>query len=636
MLFPNIKISRLVPAALIILPVALVYWTTLAPGVVQIDSGELSAVQCLAGIAHPTGYPLFTMLGHAFLKLPLGLRPVFQLNVLAMIECILSLVLFAWSASLIFKRPPAAKSASRKKHKTVLPENADALTEPLFTPSAILCGILFLAFSRTFWNQATSTEVYSLHILILSLLFLALSASDKLRRPEMRYWLMTAAVFALGFGNHMTILLALPGIAWFYFASFGFGRKAWIRLAVLACLFLPVLAACYLYLPLRAAHRPLLNWGNPVDFERFFRHVSGQQYRVWLFSSSEAAGRHFRDFFRGFPAEFSWPGLMMGLTGIIPLWKNNRRFSIFLLISFSFTLLYAIHYDIHDLNSYFLLAYICFSFWIVSGAQWLINKAMRMRLPAWTAAAALIGLAVWEGFAHHRQADMSDHVLYEDYTKQALDSLPENSLLLSYQWDCLVSPSYYIQHVEHFRKDVCVVDKELLRRSWYFRQLERTCPGITADIEPEIKAFLKELAPFERGEAYDGSVIEGRFRRMILRMMETQLAKHALFIAPELVENEFRRAELSLPAGYQAVPDGFFFRIVPAGTYLPYRPPDRLRFPSAGNAYTESIRTFVMKMWTWGALYELQTGHPDRARMLKQGMLEQYPGARLPDPLARL
>lgn len=636
MRIPSINITRPLLALLIILPLTVVYWTTLAPGVVQIDSGELAAVQCLAGIAHPTGYPLFTMLGYAFLKLPLGLRPVFQLNLLAMFECILALVLLACSASLFQKRPSASKSVPGKKHKSALHQNADHPVEPLYAPAAILCGILFLAFSRTFWNQATSTEVYSLHILILCLLFLALSASDKLRKPEMRYWLMIAAVLALGFSNHMTILLALPGTAYFYFSSFGFGRKAWMRIAVLACVFLPVLLACTLYLPLRAAHKPLLNWGDPSDFERFFRHVSGQQYRVWLFSSSEAAGRHFRDFIRGLPAEFSWPGLLAGLTGIVPLWKNNRRFSVFLLISFSSTLLYSIHYDIHDLDSYFLLAYICFAFWIMAGAQFLMNKAIRIQFPAWAAAAVLIGFAAWEGFAHHRQADLSDHVLYEDYTKQALDSLPDNSLLLSYQWDCLVSPSYYIQHVEHFRKDVRVVDKELLRRSWYFTQLERTCPGITADILPEINAFLKELAPFERGEAYDGSVIESRFRRMILRMLETNLAKREVFIAPELVENELRRAELSLPAGYQAVPDGFFFRIVPAGTYLQHRPPDRLEFPAAGNPYTESIRTFAVKMWVWGALYELQTGHPDRARMLKQGMLEQFPGTKLPDPLARL
>jgi hypothetical protein len=41
----------------------LVYLKTLAPSVTFIDSGELAAVACTLGIAHPTGYPLFTLLG---------------------------------------------------------------------------------------------------------------------------------------------------------------------------------------------------------------------------------------------------------------------------------------------------------------------------------------------------------------------------------------------------------------------------------------------------------------------------------------------------------------------------------------------------------------------------------------------
>ena len=44
--------------------VFVVYLFTIAPSVVQIDSGELAAVQITLGIAHPTGYPLFTIIGY--------------------------------------------------------------------------------------------------------------------------------------------------------------------------------------------------------------------------------------------------------------------------------------------------------------------------------------------------------------------------------------------------------------------------------------------------------------------------------------------------------------------------------------------------------------------------------------------
>ena len=42
------------------------FLTTIAPSVIQIDTGELAAVQVTLGIAHPTGYPLFTILGYIF------------------------------------------------------------------------------------------------------------------------------------------------------------------------------------------------------------------------------------------------------------------------------------------------------------------------------------------------------------------------------------------------------------------------------------------------------------------------------------------------------------------------------------------------------------------------------------------
>ena len=65
--------------------VFIVYLFTLAPSVVQIDSGELAAVQATLGIAHPTGYPLFTMIGYIFSLIPLPFTKIFQLNILASI-----------------------------------------------------------------------------------------------------------------------------------------------------------------------------------------------------------------------------------------------------------------------------------------------------------------------------------------------------------------------------------------------------------------------------------------------------------------------------------------------------------------------------------------------------------------------
>ena len=48
-----------------------VYLQTLARTVGFIDSGELATVPFVLGIAHPTGYPFWTLLARLFTLLPL-------------------------------------------------------------------------------------------------------------------------------------------------------------------------------------------------------------------------------------------------------------------------------------------------------------------------------------------------------------------------------------------------------------------------------------------------------------------------------------------------------------------------------------------------------------------------------------
>src|SRR5688572_13338577 len=50
----------------------LVYLRTLAPTIVGGDTGELVAVACSTGVAHPPGYPLFTILAKLFTFIPFG------------------------------------------------------------------------------------------------------------------------------------------------------------------------------------------------------------------------------------------------------------------------------------------------------------------------------------------------------------------------------------------------------------------------------------------------------------------------------------------------------------------------------------------------------------------------------------
>ena len=281
----------------------IVYLTTLAPSVVEIDSGELAAVQVTLGIAHPTGYPLFTMLGYLFSLIPLNLSKIYQLNLLAAFWCSLGVGIFVYTVKLVLDNIPSfqfnktvkieksKKNIKGKKNATALrkisiPENIKYLT-------AIFSGTI-LAFEQTFWFQSTSVEVYSLHIFLINLIILFLIKAylfDKtpVNKIVKKRWMLFAAVLGLGFTNHMTTLLILPGVAYLYFEKNKFNSSSIKTILLMLLIFLPLLIIFYSYLPLRAAHNPQMNWGNPVNFENFYRHISGKQYQVWLFTSTAAA-----------------------------------------------------------------------------------------------------------------------------------------------------------------------------------------------------------------------------------------------------------------------------------------------------------------------------------------------------------
>jgi hypothetical protein len=107
------------------------------------------------------------------------------------------------------------------------------------------------------------------------------------------------------------------------------------------------------------------------------------------------------------------------------------------------------------------------------------------------------------------------------YARTLLGSLPPNTLLVTQQWDLVVSASYYIQLVEGTREDVRILDPELMRRSWYFPQLERRWPGLLDPVRKEVDDFLEDVALFEAGRPYDPASIEGKYRALQRRIVDT-------------------------------------------------------------------------------------------------------------------
>jgi len=653
----------------------IVYLTTIAPSVIQIDSGELAAVQATLGIAHPTGYPLFTLTGYIFSLIPFGFSKIFQLNILSAVWCSLGVIIFVHTSKLVLDnitsfgispvptlpagrqvlsgkvqaRNKESKKSKRIKGKEIVEKNASEISEEKkYIASA--AGGLILAFSQTFWFQSTSVEVYSLHIFIINLIILFLLKSFLLQNKETKFtikdlpagqagpWLLFSLFLALGFSNHMTTLLILPGTAYLYFIKYRFNKGSFTKIGIMLLIFFPVLILIYSYLPVRASQNPQINWGNPVDLERILRHISGKQYQVWLFSSTESAKKQLIYFINSLPKEFTVT-LFISIIGLFTSFSMARKFFLFVLITFLSTILYSINYDINDIDSYFLLAYISIAFFTVFGVVKLFTL-LRMKKYSSSIVISIVSLFILvEVYSSYDKTNQSFTYTFEDYTKALISSTPKNSIIFSYQWDYFISSSYYFQFVEGFRRDAVIIDKELLRRSWYFNQIKNMHPGVLSGVEnvPTLSGFLKALQPFERDENFDPNLLENLYKRLMTNLVSANIDTRDFFVAPELFENEMQNGQFQLPHGYTLVPDLFLFKVANGNSYIPASDPNfKIRFPENRNHYINFIENLVGSMLSRRALYEMQFNKIDRAKIYIQKIKSDLPNYILPRALAQI
>ncbi|MBK6878211.1 MAG: DUF2723 domain-containing protein [Ignavibacteria bacterium] len=544
----------------------ILYVVTLAPSVTFIDSGELAAVATKLGVAHPTGYPLFTVIGNVFTKLPVG-DPVYRLNLMcAFLSSFAIMLFFNMLLSLTVKIADGLKES--KLSETIL-------------LNVSLAASLVLAYSRTFWDTANAIEVYSLHtVLLIANLFLILKASGEIdRNSELthdRFWLVFAFVLGLSFTNHLSTIFLSVGCLYLYFAVNGFGQLSFKRIMFMAIPFLLGISV-YVYLIVRADNE-VLSWGNPHNFENFWRHFTGKQFSVWMFSSFENAEKQFTYFTKNFPMEYAVFPLMFAVPGLFLLFKEARRIFNFTLLLFLFCIIYAINYDIYDIDSYFLLAFIVAVIWVCMGLLWLVSK---VKDNASTISFAFLLLPLMPLVMNFEKTDESKNYFVDDYTNNVFKSADKNAIIMSTQWDFWISSSIYQQFVRNIRPDIAVIDKELLRKSWYFEYLKKHYPDICEKSKVEIDAYLTELLKFEKNTARYTSPKSEADRQDLMKIQTTFLALLNSFIDKNYPERTFyttleieQDKNEKFGKDYSRVPQGLLFRYTREKGFDNYKNPE--------------------------------------------------------------
>jgi hypothetical protein len=376
--------TNLIIAITLALSSLALYVRTAAPTVLTADSGEFQFVPYIAGIAHPTGYPLYTMLGWLWSHvLPFG-EVAYRMNLFSALWAAIAVTLL-YMTSVLFLRLASP-----------------AIPQGTLHVSALVATTIF-AVSQTFWSQAIIAEVYSLNaffvVLILYLLLRCKAAMDesglprrianpagaedrggeagagRTRRPATCLLLVTFT-YGLSLTHHRTMLLLAPAvIALLWLTGRRIIRDGNFALKALLVLLLPLLL--YLYIPWRAPFTPYLRLPLSADKELvlyqntpqgFFNLVMGQMFRGELGYRTETLTRlrMAADFLRD---QFGLVGMALGLLGVLRL-AFGRRWALLALTGLTYlaNVAFTLIYFIGDIFVLFIPSYLVFALWLALGA----------------------------------------------------------------------------------------------------------------------------------------------------------------------------------------------------------------------------------------------------------------------------
>ena len=422
-------------ALLLFFAALLLYLLTLAPSVVTLfdDSLEFQLVTWQLGIAHPTGYPLYTLLGKLFTFLPVG-NVAYRVN-------LMSAVFGAGAVALLFLLtlevfPPTERGAG-------WPRVAGAVI-----------GAMFLAVGPVFWQQATIAEVYSLNAFWVTLILWAAFKWTTLESvPGLAF------LVGLSLAHHRTTLLLLPALGVLLLMRHGralFGPK----LIGQSLLWGAAPLLLYLYLPWRG-YIGSLDGTYENSWAGFWRHISGGGYSLFLFDNPFAQQRDAAFYGRLLADQFYTivPGLL-GLAALI--WRGPRRAVAVTGLAFVTYFGFNLFYNVADIEVFFIPVFLLWAVWSGIGAAFLWQATTVLARPGWRPVAGGLFLGIFlfmaiqlgqQGWSQLRQA-YSWRI--HDYGLDMLQQpLPPNSAVVGIVGEMTLLR--YFQQTENMRPDLATV-----------------------------------------------------------------------------------------------------------------------------------------------------------------------------------
>ncbi|MFH2010902.1 MAG: DUF2723 domain-containing protein [bacterium] len=455
------------------------YVLTAAPGLFWMDSGELTAASYSLGVAHPPGFPLYTLLAKLATLLPIG-SIAFRV-VLVSAACGAATVAAVYWLCL---RLSLALGA----------DGAVALVGGL--GAALVVGL-----SHTFWRQATVAEVYTPSVLLVVVsLVLLLGALDR-RDGRLALTLAFVAGLAVG-GAHPTFrLLVLPVLLVVWVWALRSGRR--YTRAIPALFGLGGLVV--LYLAAAADTGRLVDWGNCQTVGTFWDHVTAGRIREASFAPlmfslrSEVVGPQLGEAVDRILNQFLGLAIPLALVGAwrcLALRGPSRVLGIALLVAGVGDFVYSFWINpmgLADLQNGITTA-VCLAVLVGVGiaelASWIGHRSRRLA-PA-VAAACCVIVALPTALDDAREKLGGAGYGAAAWVDAALDQAPPRAVIFT-QSDDLSAGLVFARGVEGARPDVLALVRQHLW-VWHY-----TASAIAADRDPalphrEVREYVRRSA----------------------------------------------------------------------------------------------------------------------------------------------
>jgi len=467
------------------------YAGTLLPDVLPADAGEFQLVARTAGVAHPPGYPLYTMLGWVFARAPIGATPAWRVN-------LFSAVTAAATLGLVF-------STARKLTGSIV---------------SGLVAVLTLGSATTFWATATQASIRPLTAFFMALCLYALThhaswivsqpSKDVPHGPRDAYLVLFSLALSLGLTHHPS--LAFPGIVFVAYLMFIDPTllrcpRRWLKPA--AALIPGFLVLVYL---------PLSGPPELATLSGFLDHVLARGFRGDMFALSLLDRLVLLPTLLRF--QFNVAILLGVLGGALLLLVQDRKLAFLLIGSVVVHTVVTLTYDAPQTVEYAMPAYVSLALLTavpfgrisnpepetqgsrstVCRRQPAVTFASRLALVVLCAAGVLNLLT---GLPSYRT--LSDSRDTREYAETVLSKAPPHAVVLSnWHW---FSPFRYLQHVEGLRPDVAVEyvapRGEPLGQTWVGRieeHIERHPVVVVRYFEPLYRDLPYRFEPL--GEAF--------------------------------------------------------------------------------------------------------------------------------------